>query len=364
MSSYPQGLSICPPLQLGGTTLYPLTGSSLTNRYFILSGEGSRHLLSCPEVVGFPCYWALLDETLSALTYLRDRGDIPPSIDILTILRGGLNYPLEEACAEAGIIVRDIHFISCERILSGGGVITGLDIRYGKICPCADRVIAIGDIFATGDTLRLCMEHVVKVFAEGGCPIRRIVFFTVGGTRAFTCLEKMASDIRKDFPSFEGFDCFFYEGAFSVYEDRGESGLNVPDIDFGWKGALVCPEFRRIVIEKETPLFERCVIYDGGARRFEIPLHFREVLDYWEGIRDRSGSIDAAAFTGEKLGFGTPMSFGQWVRELHYDLLPPEDLEGLHCKEMALLEKRVDLGAIAHRRIEEINLCKRQYGED
>ena len=36
-----------------------------------------------------------------------------------------------------------------------------------------------------------------------------------------------------------------------------------------------------------SPLFEKCIIYDGGARRYEIHEHVEEVLEFWEGIKER-----------------------------------------------------------------------------
>ena len=35
---------------------------------------------------------------------------------------------------------------------------------------------------------------------------------------------EMAQQIRSYFPQFEGFECFFYEGVFTVYEDPGATG--------------------------------------------------------------------------------------------------------------------------------------------
>ena len=42
----------------------------------------------------------------------------------------------------------------------------------------------------------------------------------------------------------------------------------------------------------QNPLFEKCTIYDGGARRYEIHEHIEEVLEFWNGILERADSID------------------------------------------------------------------------
>ena len=38
--------------------------------------------------------------------------------------------------------------------------------------------------------------------------IRRIIFFTIGGTRAFGLIESMAEELKPLFPGFQGIDCF------------------------------------------------------------------------------------------------------------------------------------------------------------
>ena len=148
------------------TSLYGLQAPQFTNRYYILSSPGTRHLMACPEVIGFDSYLSMLPATVAALRHLFPQGQ-GGDVDILTILRGGLNYPVEEACFRNGIRVRDIHFVSCERTIENH-VITGLDIKYEKLRATQDRTLVIGDIIATGDTLRLCLDQVVDRFRRRG----------------------------------------------------------------------------------------------------------------------------------------------------------------------------------------------------
>lgn len=345
---------------MGDTNIYELRGSQLHNRYYLLSGPGSRELLSAPEMVGFPCYSALLEETVAALRHLQANG-LGGDLDIFTILRGGLNYPLEEAAFRCGIRVRDMHFVSCERIAENH-VIKGLEIKYDKIYPSRDRVLAIGDILATGDTLRHCFEHLMQKFLQKGGSIRRILFFTIGGTRAFPLMEALSTKLSAIFAGFEGIDCFFFEGAFTVYEDKGVSGINHPDIDFGWKGGVVSPEFRRFIVDRPDALLEKCIIYDGGARRYNLPEHFAEVLEYWEGIREHAARIDMRALLEEKLGYAGPVEFEAWLDITHLRGL--EDLGPLWADEQALLQRDIDLRAVAARRIQSINNLKKQYEKD
>ena len=343
------------------TSIYRLQAPQLNNRYFLLSGPGTRRLMAFPEVVGYDSYLSMLPATVAALRHLFPQGK-GGDVDILTILRGGLNYPVEEACHRNGIRVRDIHFVSCERIIENH-IITGLDIKYEKLRVTHDRTLVIGDIIATGDTLRLCLDQVVDRFRRRGGSIRKIVFFTIGGTRAIDLMEEKAEEIRSVFPNFEGFECFFYEGIFTVYEDKGVTGINVPDIDFGWKGGVVSPEFRRYVLDHPYSLLEKCIIYDGGARRYEIPVHFHEALEYWEGIWARADRIDPARLVGEKLGYDQPLSFGEWLSINHFRDLMDDGLKALWAEETALLEHAgaLSLETIATQRIHAISTILQQY---
>ena len=349
------------PVELPGTTsLYELHVPKLRNRYYLLSGPGSRELEAFPKIVGFHCYTALLDEMVDSLSYLRSNG-LAEDLDLFTILRGGLNYPLEEAAARCGMRVREINFVSCERVIENH-VIKGLEIKYDKIRPSHGCTLAIGDILATGDTFRYCFGHLMDRFRQAGGSIRRVVFFTIGGTRAFNLIESMSEQLSALYPCFEGIDCLFFEGAFTVYEDKGASGINVPDIDFGWNGGVVTPEFRRFIVDHPDALLEKCIIYDGGARRYEIPIHFEEVLEYWEGIRQRAGIINVRALLEEKLGYAGPVDFESWLDITHLRGL--EGLEQLWADEQALLQRDVDLLSLAERRIGSINKLKQAYEKD
>ena len=343
------------------TSIYELQAPQFSNRYFIISGAGTRRLMASPEVVGFDSYSSMLPETVAALRYLFPSGS-EGDVDILTILRGGLNYPVEEACHLAGIRVRDIHFLSCERKIEEH-VITGLDIKYEKLRVTRDRTLVIGDIIATGDTLRMCLDQVVDRFRRKGGSIRKIIFFTIGGTRAIPLMERMTERISAYFPGFEGFECFFYEGIFSVYKDKGVSGINVPDIDFGWNDGIVSPEFRCYVMEHPDALFEKCIIYDGGARRYEIPVHFEEVFEYWEGMLERADQIDPVALVNEKLGYEGPLDYAVWLLVTHLGTLENESLRSLWKKEQDLCThaSQLSIRELAERRIKQIHIISNNY---
>lgn len=333
------------------TSIYKLESDRIQNNYFIISSPGTRHLMASPEVVGFDSYKAMVPATSAGLKYLKTNG-MNDGASILTILRGGLNYPLEECCSNTGINVRGINFVSCERIIEKG-VITGLDIKYEKLHPEKDCVLMIGDIIASGDTLRLCLGKVAEIFHRFGGNFRKVVFFTIGGTKAIGIMERMTEEFRKIWPEFEGFECFFYEGIFTVYENFGISGVNTPDIDFGWQNGIISPEFRSYVMDDPNALFEKCIIYDGGARRYEIHAHYDEVLEYWNALLAAAPHTNFNYFIEEKIGYSIGTEYDEW--------LDITRLQGIAGTEELFLKEKEFIRASSKRKLAEI--CNTRIAE-
>lgn len=342
-------------------SLYTVECPGAVNQYLIVSHASSRELMRSPEVVGFDAYRALLTSTTETLRYLLRQG-LDSRVNIFTILRGGLNYPLEECCHQVGMQVDNIDFFSCERVFDGDAI-TGLDIRYEKVAAAQDCTLLVGDIFASGSTFAHCFRHLVsELDREGGC-LRRVVFFTVGGTRLFSLAEALTEEMRQLWPDFEGFTCIFYEGMFSVYEDHGCLGINRPEVDFGWQQGIVSPEFRRCVLEDDDALYEKCIIYDGGARRYTIPEHYDEVVEYWEDVLRVADNASMDAFTSEKLGYSQPADFDQWLSLTHYSALPAEQTLPLYELETNFRNAASSrsLAQIAQRRLEEFTAIIGKY---
>jgi len=290
--------------------------------------------MASPEVVGFDSYLSMVSSTGRGLRLLKaDLGDC--RVNILTILRGGLNYPVEQSCFETGIKVSNISFLSCERIIRCG-VTEGLDVKYEKLHTEPDCVLLVGDIIASGETLKQAMKHIVDRFVANGHKLKRVIFFTIGGTRALGLMEEMTAAYRRIWPRFEGFDCFFYEGVFTVYEDRGVTGVNLPGIDFGWRGGSVSPEFREYVLRYEyaPALLEKCIIYDGGARRYEIGEHIKELRGYWADLMAAAPHSDMTAFVEEKVGHKLDVSYEEWLEACNYP-------ESWKLRELYDLERKV-----------------------
>ena len=361
MSNIPKDASLQLLGQQNSASIYQLCSDGLSNRYYVVSGEGTRHLMASPEVVGYESYLAMKPATTAVLKYFSEQG-LATEADILTILRGGLNYPLEECCFRNGIRVNNMDFISCERVIRNNQI-TGLDIRYTKLSAPKDITLMIGDIIASGETLARCIRYIIAEFKRLGGSIRRVVFFTIGGTRAIELFEELTPEFRFHWPEFEGFTCIFYEGIFSAYKDKGVTGISWPQIDFFWKDGVISPQFRSYVLSDDDALFEKCIIYDGGARRYEIPDHYHEVTEYWENIRKVADNFEFKDFLDEKLGYRSPISQKKWLELNHYQQLDQDEMAGLFAMEKDFAAKSANLSIreIADRRLKEFRKALKEY---
>lgn len=340
-------------------SVYKLRQEGLENEYLIVSGDGTRRLMASPEVVGFGSYQSMVPATMKGMQYLVDNG-LADDVNILTILRGGLNYPIEECAFRAGLRVTNMDFLSCERIIEDN-IIKGLDVRYQKVRTCKDCVMIVGDIIASGATLRMCMEHVINWFRDHGGSFKRIVFFTIGGSNAIDFMEDLASEVKAFSPGFEGFTCFFYEGIFNVYQDKGLLGFQVPDIDFYWGDGIISPEFREYVVAHGYSLYEKCIIYDGGARRYEVPDHYKEVTHYWSEVLEASDRVDIMDLTQERLGYKAPISYEDWLKVTHFTELGDQSV--LYSDERVFLAKAkaLTLKEVATKRLDQIKQTLKGY---
>ena len=344
-----------------GVDCYKLKGKDYLNHYYIVSESETRKLMNTPEIVGYEVYRCMLPATSQMMYYFKENGKVSCA-NILSILRGALNYPLEEACYREHVRIHDISFLSSERVFNEEEL-AGLKIKYSKLTMVPDSTLLIGDIIASGETLIQCLEYVTDFYRASGAALRNIIIFTIGGTKAVEILERLTEKFREFWPTFEGFYCVFYEGIFSTYQDRGVSGVNIPDVDFYWKDGIISPEFRRVTLSMRDPLFEKCIIYDGGARRYEIHEHVDEVLGFWRDIRDRADRIQMKDLLEEKLGHGTPITYEDWVLDCHYGHLNPSVTHWLYQQELGYIEslKRTDLREIADERIRDFTDSLRKY---
>ena len=250
-----KNVQIVPTFVDQGVSCYQLEGGDFKNEYYIVSEAETRKLLNNPEIVGYETYYCLIPSTSQMLYYFKEQKKVTTA-NILSILRGALNYPLEESCYREHIRVHDISFLSSERVFHEDEI-AGLEIKYSKLTMVPGSTLLIGDIIATGETLIHCLRYVTDFYRAHGAKLRNIIIFTIGGTKGIEILERLTEEIREYWPDFEGFITVFYEGIFATYQDKGVSGINLPDVDFYWKGGIIAPEFRRQTLSMCNPLFEK-----------------------------------------------------------------------------------------------------------
>ena len=344
-----------------GVICYRLDGENYVNEYYVTSEAETRKLLNTPEIVGYEVYNCLISSTSQMLYYLKEQKKVTTA-NILSILRGALNYPLEESCYREHIRVHDISFLSSERVFVEEEI-AGLEIKYSKLTMVPDSTLLIGDIIASGETLIHCLRYVTDFYRSHGAKLRNIIIFTIGGTKGIEILEKLTQEIREFWPEFEGFITIYYEGIFSTYQDKGVSGINLPDVDFYWKDGIVAPEFRRETLSMCSPLFEKCIIYDGGARRYEIHEHVEEVLAFWEGILKRADQINFEELLAEKLGHALEISYEDWIAVNHYQKIRRADTRWLYQQERGYIEsvRGMSLKELAEQRIAEFTGTLKKY---
>ena len=284
---------------------------------------------------------------------------------------GIMGKPMAKNLLKAGydLTVSDLNQASVDEIVAAGAK-AATNAEIGETCDVVltmvpNSTLMIGDIIASGETLVQCLRYVTDYYRKQGAKLRNILLFTIGGTQGIEILEKLTKEIRTYWPDFEGFITVYYEGVFSCYEegDKGVSGINRALIDFYWKGGIVAPEFRRQTLSMQNPLFEKCTIYDGGARRYEIHEHIEEVLEFWNGILARADKIDKQALLEEKLGHALPISYEDWLKDCHYEKLDAKLTRWLYQQERGFVEslKDVTLEEIAHQRIDEFTTTLKKY---
>lgn len=356
-------VQLVPEFSEQGVDCYKLENGNFLNEYYIVSEAGTRKLMNSPEVVGYSVYKSLVKSTSQMLHFLKGKNAITRA-NILSILRGALNYPLEEACYNEHMRVHNISFLSCERVISGTEIV-GLDVKYKKLALVPDSTLMIGDIIASGVTLIECLKYVVENYRQKNMELRNIIFFTIGGTKGVQKLEALTKEIRSYWPEFEGFIAVYYEGIFSCYEegDRGVSGINIADIDFYWKGGVIAPEFRRETLSQRDPLFEKCTIYDGGARRYEIEEHIEEVLEFWNHMKEHADDIAMTELLEEKLGHALDISYEDWLKDCHYSEIEGPMTKWLYAQEKGFIDgvKDLSIKTIAEERIQSFSKELRKY---
>ena len=336
---------------LAKSTLYPLN----TRNTYIISNPSSRKLLCEPEIIGYEIAQLLLHPISNAIEYLITH-NIITDISIVYILRGGLNFSIEDACYQNNLEVKGVSFLTSERVFLENKV-SRIECKYRKINSINNATIIIGDIIASGQTLKNAVEYIVEQYILTGKTLKNIIVFTIGTSSTLEVISQLNYKLKQRWDQFEGIWTIFIEGIFTTYPDVGITRLNLPDVDFSVNGGLLAPEYRLSIMEKPHIIFEKCCIYDGGARRFEPKDHISCILKYWSNLISKANEIKIADFLLEKYGYGDIISFEEWKGINCYKSLNIKTLKDLYQSEISFFQKTIQLSLsqIAESRFNDLN---------
>lgn len=341
--------------QVNNSIIYNIKGEKI----YIISNSATRKLLCCPEIVGTSIPQKLLEATIDAIHFLGDEKNISfDNINLVNILRGGLNFPIEKACFNAKINIEEISFLTSERIFLDDKV-SRIESKYRKIASVPNATIVLGDIIASGETFHNVIKLITEKYVHDNNKIGKIIVFTIGTNNTFALMRKLDYELKARWSSFQGIYTIFFEAIFTTYSSHGITGLNLPNVDFVFKGGLLTLEYRKALMEKLYTIFEKCAIYDGGARRFEKNLHINTITKYWKDLCLKIDKIDIQHFYNEKLGYCSIHGFPdltQWIKLNQYEELDSEEVYKVYINEKKHLNNimQSDMARIAMNRYEEL----------
>ena len=175
-------------------------------------------------------------------------------------------------------------FLSSQRYLKENEWVIE-DDKYHRFTFRDGSYIFIGDIVATGSTLKNGLEAVYKYCEDKGVSPRGLVLFTIGSDKAEDVLEeyhKLFSSLSK---TYEKTIVVYTEGIFKTADENTTFRIKVPGTDLIRQDCLVTPEFEVSQYNSLAYPMERCVVYDGSSRSFEVEKHIKDVLEYWKEQR-------------------------------------------------------------------------------
>jgi hypothetical protein len=285
-------------------------------REFIVSTPETRAVCNDPFVLGMDYTDRLRAAGARVLSHLRTAQlfcGSERSTHVLTILRGGLNFQLREALADA--FSWNSHgswFISAQRRLqdNGSGDWEIIEDSYNKMYSTPEVDVIFGDVVATGTSL----EHGLEKIRQELSPTMRcksLLFFTIGGARSGELLSLWKRQVAKSLGQDVACSVVYFEGIFGVAGPSTPVQIKLPGTDLLRRDGVMAPEF--IDSQYEDPAFplERCTIYDAGSRAFCAPEYLEDLHDYWEQVKKQANAgVTFASLLAERCPEIDPKKFG------------------------------------------------------
>ena len=295
-----------------GVRLYSILERVGSVESFIATSEGTRAICNDPGVCGI-AYTSRLRKACGGVLKLFSPLLSEKEAVVVNILRGGLNFGLREALGEAfGWNLHTTCFMSAQRARDDGDPenwhIT--ENSYKKVYFPKTASFIIGDVVATGTSLRYGLGELFACAKEQGVDVRNLIFFTYGGPKAGEILAELDAKCREIFPNYNRTVLIYLEGCFTCPELDTPLTIRLTGTDLVRYGSLMAPEFIESQYESPSYPIERCIIYDAGSRAFWLREYLEDVIGYWkqnlqlaqrgmtfaELLKERFPELDASRF--------------------------------------------------------------------
>jgi hypoxanthine-guanine phosphoribosyltransferase len=309
---------------------------------FLASTPNMRYLLTSPESCGITFQKQMSKAIKDVMTVIYQLEDRPISkilsyspIDILYILRGGLNFNLHINLSEVTGSFAEVSFLSSQRLDSEEGFKIG-ESSYQKWSIQDSSLLCVGDICATGTTLKHTLDSALARYAIEEKKPRWLLVVTIGTSQLIQELVKYKEDLaRVEPPHFEGLTVVFLEGIFHLYvRETFLSNTHLPFTDFFRKSTPCTFQFEDVSLSNPICFLERCAIYDGGSRAFEPKLYLNNLCRYWNTLRNQSSNLDLIKLLELKSNLmDYRFSFDQWLgTKPWWERMDTQELQHLHQK--------------------------------
>jgi hypothetical protein len=286
----------------------------------LVSTISTTNIINSPECAGVLFQDHLsqaLWEIASALCVLDDhplaRIKVDP-VDVLYLLRGGLNFNLHQVLPKVARRSAEVSFLSSQRVPAVEGFTIG-ENAYRKWSIQDDSILCVGDISATGTTIAHALDVAINEYGAQGKTPKRLAIFTIGTPHLIDTLNNSLERLVNAWgPQFQGISVIYIEGLFALYKGHPSlEATHLPWTDFFRKGAPRTSRFEEYSFRQPLCLIERCAIYDGGSRSFEPQTYLGNVRRYWERLLESGSRLNIFELLEAKTDLHDyALSFEQW----------------------------------------------------
>ena len=299
----------------GAARLYRIAPAAADDRVeaYVATTPQTRLISNDPTVAGLR-YTRSLREACTDL--LRALAPEVPESDavVVNILRGGLNFGLREALADAfGWNAHTTCFMSAQRARDDADPESWhiTENSYKKVYFPKSASFFVGDVVATGTSLRYGLRELFGTAAEQQTDVRNLFFFTYGGPKAHEILREIDARCRSLFPNYARTVLVYLEGRFEVPAPDTPLHVRLTGTDLIRLGSLMAPEFVASQYEAPSYPIERCTIYDAGSRAFWLYEYVEDVIQYWrQNLQFANHGMTFAALLAERFPELDPARFG------------------------------------------------------